>query len=273
MTELAVDDDALWYETNGDGPPVVFVHGGWQNGRAWRPQIERFAEEYQTVTLDVRGHGRTGATEPGRYSIDLFTDDLESVLDHLDLDQPILCGLSLGSMVVQTYLDRHPDRAAGAILAGAVRSMPPVELPPGTKPFLSPLPAITASLSTVGPEATFRSMLYSIQAATGERWLSVDSNVRDEAMDAVGDVSRAEFRKIFGALYRYDPPTLGHVETPALVVHGEQEAPQVKAQGRKIAATVDDGSWLELENSGHLVNQDRPTAFNDAVESFFGQLE
>jgi non-heme chloroperoxidase len=273
MAELAVDDDALWYEARGDGPPLVFVHGGWQNGRAWQPQVDRFATEYRTVTLDVRGHGKTGATEPGQYSIDLFTDDLEAVLDHLDLKQPILCGLSLGSMVVQTYLDRHPDRAAGAILGGAVRSMPPVELPPGTKSMLSPLPAITASLSMTGPETTFRTMLGSIQATTGERWLSVDPEVRAEAIDAVGDVSRAEFRKIFAALYRYDPPVLDHVKTPTLVVHGEQEAPLVKTQGRKIASTVDDGRWLEFDGSGHLVNQDRPEAFNEALAAFFERVE
>ncbi|WP_306057454.1 alpha/beta fold hydrolase [Natronococcus wangiae] len=272
MAELPLENGALWYDARGDGPPLVFVHGGWMNGRAWRPQVERFAADYRTVTLDVRGHGRTGATDPDRYSIDLFTDDLEALLEHLDLERPILCGLSLGSMVVQRYLDRHPERAAGAILGGAVRSMPPVELPPGTKPFLSPLPGIAASLSMVGPETTFRSMLCSIRAATGEQWLSVDPRVRADAMEAVGDVSRAEFRKVFGALYRFEPPALTHVETPTLVVHGDQEAPPVKRQGREIAAEVDDGAWLELPGSGHLVNQDRPRAFNDAGASFLDRL-
>ena len=126
MAELALEDGTLWYETRGDGRPLVFVHGGWMNGRAWRPQVEHFAGDYRVVTLDVRGHGRTGATDQRRYSIDLFTDDLEALLEHLEIEAPILCGLSLGSMVVQQYLHRHPDRPRGAILAGAVRSMPPV---------------------------------------------------------------------------------------------------------------------------------------------------
>jgi len=70
-------------------------------------------------------------------------------------------------------------------------------------------------------------MLYSIQATTGERWLSVDPNTRADAIDAVGDIPSAEFRKIFDALYQYDPPELSGIETPTLVVHGEQEAPLV----------------------------------------------
>ncbi|AGB36930.1 alpha/beta fold hydrolase [Natronococcus occultus] len=268
MAELSLDDATLWYDSCGDGSPLVFVHGGWQNGRAWQPQVDRFDSTHRPITLDVRGHGNTGVTDVDEYSIDLFTDDLEALLDHLDLEEPVLCGLSLGSMVVQNYLDRHPDRAAGAILGGAVRSMPPVELPPGAKPLLSPMPALTASLSMTGPEATFRSMLTSIRATTGQRWLSVEPEVRETAMEAVGEVDSAEYRKIFNALYRFDPPELSHVETPTLVVHGDQEAPPVKRQSREIAAEVEDGAWLELENSGHLVNQDRPTAFNEAAAAF-----
>ncbi|QFU83021.1 alpha/beta fold hydrolase [Natronorubrum aibiense] len=268
MATLPLEDGTLWYETHGDGQPLVFIHGGWMNGQAWTPQVERFADEYQVVTLDVRGHGKTGATEPSQYSIELFTDDLEALLAHLDLEAPILCGLSLGSMVTQEFLDRHPDRAAGAVLGGAVRSMPPMDLPPGMKPLLSPMPALTTSLSMMGPETMFRSLLLSIQATTGEQWLSIDPSVRATALDAVGEISRDEFRKVFGALYRYEPSELTHVETPALVIHGEQEAPLVKRQGRQLVSELAAGERLELSNSGHLVNQDRPNAFNAATASF-----
>ena len=272
MAELPIDDGTLWYERTGEGPPLVFVHGGWMNGQAWQPQVEHFADDYQVITLDVRGHGRTGPTDASRYTIDLFTDDLERLLSHLEIEQPTLCGLSLGSMVVQEYLHRHPDRAMGAVLAGAVRSMPPVDLPSGVKPFLSPTPALTTTLSLTGPRTTFRSMLLSIQGTTGEQWLSVDPAVRTQALEAVDDVSRSEFRKIFGALFRYEPPELTGVSTPTLVVHGEQEAPLVKGQGEAIVSEVDDGQLFTFEDAGHLVNQDRPLAFNDATGAFLERI-
>ncbi|WP_226481725.1 alpha/beta fold hydrolase [Natrinema amylolyticum] len=272
MAELELADGTIWYETSGDGPPLVFVHGGWMNGQAWEPQVERFAEEYRVVTLDVRGHGKTGVTDPDEYSIGLFTDDLEALLSKLEIERPVLCGLSLGSMVVQEYIDRHPDDATGAILGGAVRSMPPIEMPTGVKSFWSPLPALSTSLSLSGSAGTFRSMLCSIQATTGQRWLSVDPQTRAEAIEDVGDISATEFRKIFDALYRYDPPELTGVETPTMVIHGEQEAPLVKRQGRQIASAVATGDQLELADSGHLVNQDRPQAFNEIAADFLADL-
>ena len=272
MAALELDDGTIHYQTSGDGRPLVFVHGGWMDGTAWEPQVNHFADEYRVVTLDVRGHGSTGATDADQYSIELFTDDLEALLSRLEGDQPILCGLSLGSMVVQEFLDRHPNSASAAILGGAVRSMPPVDLPTAMKSLWSPLPALTTSLSLSGSTGTFQSMLQSIQATTGKRWLSVDSDVRAEAIDGVGDISATEYRKIFDALYQYDPPELTGVETPTLVVHGDQEASLVKRQGSQIAAEVADGTRVELSDSGHLVNLDRPHAFNRVTANFLERV-
>ncbi|APX98121.1 alpha/beta fold hydrolase [Natronorubrum daqingense] len=267
MAELALEDGHLWYELQGTGRPLVFIHGGWSNARAWAPQVDRFADEYQILTLDVRGHGNTGATDSERYSIERFTDDLERLLNDLDLEQPVLCGLSLGSMVVQEFLNRHPNDVAGAILAGAVRSMPPLEVPNSTKALFSPTPAIAASVALSGSTATFRSMCGSIRAATGGDWLSVNPEIRRDAIAAVDDIDEAEFRKIFDALYRYNPPDLS-VDTPTLVVHGGSEAPLVKRQGRRLVAGLPRGERVEIPDSGHLVNQDRPAAFNTTCATF-----
>ncbi len=272
MTALSLTDGTLWYDDVGDGHPLVFVHGGWLNGRAWKPQLEYFTDEYRVITLDIRGHGHTGSTDADQYSIDLFADDLEAVLEAEALEDPILCGSSLGSMVVQTFLERHPDRAAGAILAGAVRSFPPEGLPTDLKPFVSPMPALASTLSMSGPRTVFRSLLYSVRSTTGKLWLTIDPTVREAALAAVGEIPRSEFRKIFGALYRYEPPSLEGVNTPLLVVHGEHEAGPVKRQGNEIVAAVSEGKRITIEDAGHLVNQDRPQAFNRSVSAFLTTL-
>jgi pimeloyl-ACP methyl ester carboxylesterase len=273
MSTIPLEDGTLWYEARGTGPPLVFLHGGWQNSDAWLPQVNRYAGEYRVVTPDLRGHGETGATGSPRYSVDLLTDDLERVLDHLDIDAPILCGCSLGGMVVQSYLDRHPERARAAVICGPIQSMPPVDIPPGVKPFVSPLPAVAGMVSMVGPTATFRSLLASIRATTGRRWLTVDSAVRSRAMDALDDVSVDEFLKIFQTLYGHAPPDLSHVRTPTLVLYGDHEAPPVKRQGKRLARTVAHGSWQELSGAGHLVNQDAPRAFDGACSEFFAEID
>lgn len=273
MATLSLDDGRLWYDDTGDGRPLVFVHGGWTDSDAWRRQVARFADEYRIVTVDVRGHGETGATGRRRYSIDLFADDLEAILAHLDVERPVLCGLSLGSMVVQEFLARHPDRAAGAILAGPVRSMPPYDLPQGVKPFVSPMPGLTASLAATDSTTAFRGLLAAVRLTIGRPWLTLTPAVREQSLAAVGSISRSEFRKIFGALYAYDPPDLSHVRTPTLVLYGEAEAPAVKLQGERIAEEVAAGVSLSVPGAGHLVNQDNSEAFNTASAEFLDRIE
>lgn len=272
MATLSLDDGALWYDVRGDGPPLVFVHGGWQNSKSWERQVEYFADQYRVVTFDIRGHGETGATGSRDYTIDLFVDDLERLLASLDIENPILVGNSIGGMIIQTYLDRHPSGAQGAVIGGPSQTMLPVDLPAEMNPFLSPVQAIGQMASTIGSKATFRSLVNTMDATNGGTWLSIDSEVRSQALSFAGDVPRGEYKKIFSAVYEYELVDLSHVQTPLLILYGEQEAGQIKRQGEQIATTVSRGRYQEIPGAGHLVNQDNPDAFNATCTEFFAEF-
>jgi pimeloyl-ACP methyl ester carboxylesterase len=272
MATLSVEGGDIWYETRGEGLPLVFLHGAWSNTDVWDPQVERFADEYQVVRMDIRGHGRTGPTDPRQYSIELFADDLESLLAHLDIEEPILCGLSMGNIIAQEYLDRHPDRATAAVLGGPARSMPPVDLPDPMN-ALEPPPGLDTTLALAGSKTTFRTLLRSIRAATGGPWIAADPDVREGAIEAAGEIDTREFHKIYRALFDYDPPALDHVETPTMVIYGREESALVKRQGQEVADHVDVGSVVAVEEAAHLVNVDNPAAFNARVGAFLADLD
>ncbi|MEM4782473.1 MAG: alpha/beta hydrolase, partial [Halalkalicoccus sp.] len=247
-------------------------YGGWLSAESWAGQRERFGEEYRIVAPDLRGHGRTGPSEARRYSIDLLADDLDALLDELGIEESVICGLSLGSMVAQAYAARHPDRIRGILLAGAVQTFPPVSIPPAMKGLLSPLPMLGSSLAFAGSGATFRSLLSTIRPLTGGPWLARDPDVRSAALDTVDETGREEFKKIFSALYRFRPPELDGLSVPARVVYGEHEAPPVKRQSRDLARAL--GSDLyEISDAAHLVNQDNPDAFNELLEGLLAEVE
>ncbi|EMA23286.1 MULTISPECIES: alpha/beta fold hydrolase [Haloarcula] len=272
MPTIQIEDGSLWYEETGTGPPLICLHGGWQDHRSWQAQVDYFADEYRVITVDLRGHGRTGPTGSRRYSVDLFADDLEKLVATLDVDRPVLAGISAGGMVIQTYLDRHPDSARGAVIGGPLQTLPPIELPHGMKQLFSPLPLLSGSLSAVGPKLTFKTLLDSIRMTNGGHWLSLDETVRKQSLNAVDSISATEFQKIFRALYERVAPTLSHVSTPTLVLYGDHEIPLVKRQGERIARTVQTGTAQSIPDSGHLVNQDQSGGFNEACSAFFDGL-
>lgn len=272
MTTASVSDIRVHYTDSGEGPPLVFVHGAWSDAEGWQPQIEAFGDDYRTIAYDLRGHGETGPSDRQRYSVDLFVEDLEALLDELDVDRPVLCGLSLGSMIVQSYLARHPDRVEGVVLAGALQTFPPVRIPTPLKYAMSPMVPLSVSLTATGTRSTFKALLGSIRAITGGPWLSRDADTRRTALDAVEETSRGEFRKIFKALYRYEPPALDGVSVPALIVYGEHDARPVKRQSDELARTLG-GRAVQIADAAHLVNQDNPEAFNETFAEFLSGLD
>ena len=114
---VETDGIRTYYERRGDGPPVVFVHGMALSTTMWARQAAALSDEFTTVTYDVRGHGRTSGSAVETYSTDLFADDLDAFLTALDIDRPVLCGLSMGGAIVQAYAAKHPDWAADLVLA------------------------------------------------------------------------------------------------------------------------------------------------------------
>lgn len=272
MTTATLSDVEVHYDDQGEGPALVFIHGAWANAESWGPQVERFGDDHRTITYDLRGHGRTGASERRRYSVDLFAEDLHALLDELDVDRAVICGLSLGSMVAQSYLARHPERVEGIVLAGALRTFPPIPFPTPLKYAMSPIVPLGASLATTGTRPTFQALLGSIRTVTGGPWLARDADVRRAALETVEKTSSAEFKKIFKALYRFEPPALDDVSVPSLIVYGQHEAPPVKRQSNELARTLG-GRAVQISNAAHLVNQDRPEAFNETLAEFLSEIE
>jgi pimeloyl-ACP methyl ester carboxylesterase len=117
MPKVRTDDIETYYERRGSGPVIVFVHGAIVDHSQWTPQLEALSNENTTIAYDVRGHGRTGGSETDSYSIDLFAEDLEAFTTALDLDKPVLCGLSMGGCIAQAYAARYPERIGGLVLA------------------------------------------------------------------------------------------------------------------------------------------------------------
>ena len=102
----------------GDGPPILFIHGLSQSHLCWAKQYESaLAEEFRLVAYDLRGHGMSQAPlEPEHYTDSgLWADDVAAIIEQLGLDRPVLVGWSYGGFVICDYLrdhgqDRSPRR-------------------------------------------------------------------------------------------------------------------------------------------------------------------
>jgi pimeloyl-ACP methyl ester carboxylesterase len=110
--ELSVNGGKLYYETTGDGLPVVLIHAGYLDSRMWDSQFETFSRQYQVIRYDVRGYGKSSRSE-SNYSDAV---DLKSILDHLKIDRAVLVGVSMGGRIALDFAVEYIDRVRALVL-------------------------------------------------------------------------------------------------------------------------------------------------------------
>ena len=273
MSETRINDASLHYELNGAGTPIVFIHGGWLSGDMWESQIEHFSDEYQILTYDVRGHGQTGSSSRTTYSIDLFVDDLRALIETLSLDAPILCGLSLGSMIAQTYASRYPEDVRGLVLAGTMRAFPPLPITRLQQEVVFPRVPLYASMRLLGARSYFRLLLRGIRAAQGHHWIALKNENRSYAFDEVRRLDTNEFIKIFDAMYKFDSRGDLGITASTLVLTADHEAYPVIQQSNQLASIIENASKQTIADAGHLSNLDNPSEFNRELGRFLSNIE
>ena len=112
----------IHYELEGDGPPLVLMHGFSGNRTSWYGYgfVEPLRSEYQLVLIDARGHGESDKPhEPQAYDHRLLVDDVIAVLDDLDLRRTHYLGYSMGGMIGFGLAKYYPNRLKSLIVGGA----------------------------------------------------------------------------------------------------------------------------------------------------------
>lgn len=117
----STDGVPIHYAVHGSGEPALVLIHGWTNDRRiWGVHPTTLGHTHRVVTLDLAGHGESGA---GRttWSIPAFGDDVAAVVRHLGLRRVVLVGFSMGASVAVEAAHRMPDRVAGIVFVDALQ--------------------------------------------------------------------------------------------------------------------------------------------------------
>jgi len=112
-----VNNARLWVEDDGEGPAILFLHGGLGDVRLWEAVVERLRDSFRCIRYDVRFFGRSEAPDEEWSTV----DDSIAVLDALGIARAALVGLSMGGGIALRVAQQHPDRVTAVVhVAGAV---------------------------------------------------------------------------------------------------------------------------------------------------------
>ncbi len=108
----------LYYETHGEGSPLVLLHGGLGSGEMFGSILPALAAQHRVILVDLQGHGRTADVDRP-LDLALMADDVAALIDHLGLEQPAVAGFSLGGGVAYHVAFRHPEKVGRLVAASA----------------------------------------------------------------------------------------------------------------------------------------------------------
>ncbi len=225
----------IYYEVYGEGDPLLLLHGGLGNGTYWANQIPVFAESYQVIVMDSRGHGRSSFDEtPITY--DLMSSDVLALLDHLGIAQTDIVGWSDGGIIGLDIALSNPDRLKKVVAYGANFDPTGVRLDVGTNDYFN------AYINQASED-------YMTTSPAPERW--------DEFLGNIGTM--------WATLPNWTMDEIASIETPFLILDGENEEAIDLNQTKLMAVLMPNAELLLMPGTGHFAMIEQPEAFNQIV--------
>jgi pimeloyl-ACP methyl ester carboxylesterase len=268
MPAINTGDIQTYYEINGQGLPLVFIHGGWVSHRMWQSQVDHFSKSYMVITCDIRGHGNTGGSLKKKYSMELFADDLYALLKALRIDKPIICGLSMGGMIAQTYAVKYPENLAALILSDTAASSALTAGDKITKYLLAPEWLFLFLVRLLGIKRYADFAFWYAAKSRNKNWIGLDKKVSEYEKQEMLQFGTIEFNKIFSSLYDFKLQDLSKIKVKTLILNGEFESGAVFAHADRMLQLIPDAKSVIIPSAGHTSNMENPRAFNKAVEDF-----
>lgn len=249
---------------SGEGVPLVLLHAFPLNSAMWLEQRESLRDRCRVITPDLRGFGGTqlGTDEP---SVDVMADDVARLLDKLELDRPVLGGLSMGGYVLMAFLRRYADRVGAIVLADTKAGADPEQAKANRERIAAALdddPSSSVLVDDVLPTL--------IGPTTVERRPLVFGRVRGLVQQA--PPAAASWAQRAMAARTDSLSMLQSIEVPALVVVGEEDTIAPPEAALAMVDALPNGRLVRIAGAGHLTAVETPDAFNDAVGTFVASL-
>lgn len=244
------------------GVPIVLIHAFPLNHTMWKPQISELIAEHRVIAYDIGGHGGSNVGD-GQYTVEFFVDDLIALLDCLEIEKAVLCGLSLGGYIALRTVERHPERVSALILSDTrsdadtndakVKRTATLQL---IKEKGVPFFADEFVKSTFAPE-TFDVNPEVVQTVK-------EMILKNPPLGICGAILALGLRTDTTA-------SLQNINVPTLILVGEKDQVTPPAASLAMSEKIPNAQIHIIPHAGHFSNMENPSEFNQRVLSFLSK--
>jgi pimeloyl-ACP methyl ester carboxylesterase len=252
---------SIHYETVGDGPVVVFLHGLGSTSNVWHAQRVALQKTHRVIMLDLPGSGRSSKHERS-YSMTRWAEQLDAFAAQVQLPPFVLVGHSMTTILAQNFAARYPQRLRGVVLCGPLTEQPPAMKDAFTKRAEA---VLREGMGTVADQV----LAGAISAGTRESALALAGLYREMLLANDPPSYAAQCHALIAASAKEDQPK---IRCPMLILVGDQDGVTPIANCRAIATAVANARIRVIPSTAHLTMAERPEAFNAALLDFLAEL-
>ena len=250
----------LFYQDQGQGEALLFLHGFTCDHRMWQAQLDFFSQNYRVLILDSRGHGKSDAPETG-YSRDHRVEDTRLLLDELKIDKVHLVGLSMGGSTAIGFAFKYRERlmSLSLISTGAAGHSP------GKK-----MGILDEIAQTKGIEAAKEKWLEWILTWFKGRDPKIGQLMHDMTRDHSGaiwvDPMRGKYPRTT------DLKNVHRIQIPTLIIAGRHDKTFLELS-EELNQKIENSQFIVLEEAGHMLNLEYPDEFNVELQNFIKSID
>ena len=247
----------------GNGPPLVLLHGFPLSRKMWKTQVEEWSRDFRVIAPDFRGFG--GSALAAEFSMTGCAEDVHELLASLGIqDGVVLLGLSMGGYISFEFVRRYQGMLRGLIL---VATQPAADSDTSRQARYETAEFVRREGSSALAERLIPRFL-------GKTTLATTTDVAEVVRSLIQSNAReAIAQACYGLAARRDStPLLPNIKIPTLIVAGSEDALISPTQAETMQREIPHSKLSVVEQCGHMVNLEQPHELNQIVTSFLEEL-
>ena len=237
-----VDSFGTSYSLNkvNEKTPIVFIHGVGLTKEIWDPQIN-FFKDYNTLTYDLIGHGKT-LLKKSKVDFEDFSKQLLKLIKELNLDKIHLVGFSLGALIARHFASQHSDKLSSLIIHGSIYKRTEEQKRVVQNRF---------EVAKMNKPASKQTAL--------RRWLSDDftkknPDIYKKIYSILEKNNHLNFLKCYEVFVNYvdDDSMLKKINVNTLITTGENDVGSTPEMSRNLSKIIQGSKFIEIKKGKHL---------------------
>jgi len=265
---IEVNSFKIHYYEEGQGQPLLLVHGLGQSIYTWRNNISDLAQSYRVIAVDMIGSGYSDKPEL-QYSIRDYAEFIRAFLDALGIEKAHMIGFGAGGMYILEMMALYPERVDKAVLVS-----------PGGVSRGYPLLYRLMKVNLIGEICTFFVNKSSIRKQILEAFFD-ETNVTEEMVQEtyLPLASKEAKNALLSSIRSWDDSfifeNIKDIHHPILLLWGENDKWHPTETGKNLQQLLISSQLVIVRNCGHLVHEEKYREFKREVDSFLagGKLE